>query len=282
MRILSVLFTLALSLLASNLLTYNIYERSDRVDIMLSFDAPYEGNIFQKHENDMTMLIFNALNFDQAVDKSVNSKILQEIYIEPKQNSVVLSLKSNSNLAVTASKTTDGFGLRVRAVQAPLSANADESRLNNVQINASNPVITYQDEDGLVGVRYYMVLGVLFALLITLFIIKRTIKAKSQTPRVKATKFANFFTKNKSGGVNVLYEKPLDRFNKVVLFSHMNKKYLVLTGSSNVLLDKFGEDKIESEDDFEAFFEENKRKLGQFLEERQNSLSAYKDKASKD
>lgn len=268
-------------LIASNLLTYNIYERSDRVDIMLSFDAPYEGNIFQKHENDMTMLIFNALNFDQAVDKSINSKILQEIYIEPKQNSVVLSLKSNSNLAVTASKTTDGFGLRVRVTQTSLSANADENRLQGVQINAPSP-LAYQDEDGLVGARYYMVIGVLFALLITLFIIKRTIKAKTASPNSKALKFGNLFTKNKNSGVNVLYEKPLDRFNKVMLLSHMNKKYLVLTGSSNVLLDKFGEDRIESEDDFEAFFEENKRKLGQFLEERQNSLSAYKDKASKD
>ncbi|MFL1705884.1 excinuclease ABC subunit A [Campylobacter sp. MOP7] len=281
MRILSAIFALAISLFASNLLTYNIYERSDRVDIMLSFDAPYEGNIFQKHENDMTMLIFNALNFDQVVDKNINSKILQEIYIEPKQNSVVLSLKSSSNVAVTASKTTDGFGLRVRVTQTALGSAENENRLSSVQINAPSPIPS-QSEESLVGARYYMVIGVLFALLITLFIIKRAIKAKGGIPYAKAPKFANLFSKNKNGGVEVLYEKPLDRLNKVMLLSHMNKKYLVLVGNSNVLLDKFGEDRIENEDDFEAFFEENKRKLGQFLEERQNSLSAYKDKASKD
>ncbi|WP_172200992.1 excinuclease ABC subunit A [Campylobacter sp. RM16188] len=281
MRILSAIFALAISLFASNLLTYNIYERSDRVDIMLSFDAPYEGNIFQKHENDMTMLIFNALNFDQVVDKNINSKILQEIYIEPKQNSVVLSLKSSSNVAVTASKTTDGFGLRVRVIQTALGSAENENRLSSVQINAPSPIPS-QSEESLVGARYYMVIGVLFALLITLFIIKRTIRARGGLPYAKTPKFANLFSKNKNGGVEVLYEKPLDRFNKVMLLSHMNKKYLVLVGNSNVLLDKFGEDKIENEDDFEAFFEENKRKLGQFLEERQNSLSAYKDKASKD
>ena len=35
---------------ASNLLTYNVYERSDRVDVMLSFDAPHEGTIAQKSD----------------------------------------------------------------------------------------------------------------------------------------------------------------------------------------------------------------------------------------
>ncbi|MEH1011182.1 hypothetical protein QM027_11340 [Campylobacter concisus] len=47
----------ATQVFASNLLTYNIYERTDRIDIMLSFDAPYEGNIFQKREKDTTSLI---------------------------------------------------------------------------------------------------------------------------------------------------------------------------------------------------------------------------------
>ena len=74
------------SISGSNLSTYNIYERSDRIDIMLSFDAPYNGNIFQKRENGMILLVFDGLSFDQVVDKN----------IEPKQNSVILSIKSSS------------------------------------------------------------------------------------------------------------------------------------------------------------------------------------------
>ena len=63
------------SISGSNLSTYNIYERSDRIDIMLSFDAPYNGNIFQKRENGMILLVFDGLSFDQVVDKNINSKI---------------------------------------------------------------------------------------------------------------------------------------------------------------------------------------------------------------
>ncbi|MBS6287116.1 MAG: excinuclease ABC subunit A, partial [Campylobacter concisus] len=104
----------ATQIFASNLLTYNIYERTDRVDIMLSFDAPYEGNIFQKREKDTTSLILNSLSYDQSASKDINSKIIQELDIEPKQNSLVLNLRSNDAIIVNASKTTDSFGLRIR------------------------------------------------------------------------------------------------------------------------------------------------------------------------
>ena len=65
-----------------------------------------------------------------------------------------------------------------------------------------------------------------------------------------------------------------------MLLSYENRRYLVIVGSSNVMLDSFGEEKIQNEQDFAVFFEENKKKLGSFLQERQNSLNNYKDKMS--
>ena len=90
----------------------------------------------------------------------------------------------------------------------------------------------------------------------------------------------NWLLKNQNSGVNIIYEKYLDRTNKLMLLSYENKRYLVIVGSSNVMLDSFGEDKIQNEQDFAVFFEENKKKLGSFLQERQNSLNNYKDKMS--
>ena len=57
MRFLLIFLAAIAPIFASNLMTYNIYERTDRVDIMLSFDAPYEGNIFQKREKNKTFQI---------------------------------------------------------------------------------------------------------------------------------------------------------------------------------------------------------------------------------
>ena len=283
MRIALIVFAFFTSIFASNLLTYNIYERSDRIDVMLSFDAPYQGNIFQKHENDMTMLIFNGLNFDQAVEKSLNSKILQELYIEPKQNSVILSIKSDSQISVNASKTSDGFGLRVRVTKASgasdLSKPLADKQESAIQTKPSSSEIKARpDDQNFFDARYYMVLGVLLAFAVALWLLKNFIAKKSGVN--SSVKISGWFANDKNQDIKIIYEKSLDRVNKVMLLSHQNKKYLVLVGSSNVLLDKFGEEKIESEDDFQAFFEENRKKLGQYLEERQNSLSAYKDKAS--
>lgn len=56
MRLL-VLFFLILPLYSVELISYNIYDRNDRVDLMLSFDNAYNGKISQKKKK------FNSFNF---------------------------------------------------------------------------------------------------------------------------------------------------------------------------------------------------------------------------
>jgi excinuclease ABC, A subunit len=271
------------SIFGSNLSTYNIYERSDRIDIMLSFDAPYNGNIFQKRENGMILLVFDGLSFDQVVDKNINSKIIQEIFIEPKQNSVILSIKSSSAILVNASKTTDGFGLRVRITPPPTATSQNAEQPSQTVINRKES----QSASDFVDARYYIVLGVLLGLLIVLWIVKRSLAKKTGVSKREnfsksGAGLASWLSGGKTikNGTEIIFEKPLDNLNRVILLQYQNRKYLVLTGSSNVLLDKFGEEKIQNEEDFQAFFEDNKKKLENYLQERQTSLSSYKDKMS--
>ncbi|MBE2986198.1 excinuclease ABC subunit A [Campylobacter sp. RM12920] len=288
MKILLTFLISFLPILASNLLTYNIYERTDRVDIMLSFDAPYEGNIFQKREKNTTSLILNSLSFDQTVSKAVNSKILQEFDIEPKQNSLILNLKSQDPIVVNASKTTDGFGLRIRVSPKNTPAQVATMPQASVKVETPSTSAPKNSNDPVVDSRYFIILGVLVLLLLFLFVFKKIMLGKqnfsgftapAQVPANK-TKSISWLLKNQNSDVNVIYEKHLDKANKLMLLSYENRRYLVIVGNSNVMLDSFGEDKIQNEEDFQAFFEDNKKKLGSFLEERKNSLSDYKDKMS--
>lgn len=57
MRLL-VLFFLILPLYSVELISFNIYDRNDRVDLMLSFDNAYNGKISQKKRKK-----FNSFNF---------------------------------------------------------------------------------------------------------------------------------------------------------------------------------------------------------------------------
>nr|WP_315016391.1 excinuclease ABC subunit A [uncultured Campylobacter sp.] len=312
MRIFAGLLLFFAALWGSNLSTYNIYERSDRVDIMLSFDAPYSGTILQERKDGAITLLFKDLQNDQSIEKSVNSNILQELLFEPRGQNLALVIKSAAEVSVSASKTTDGFGLRVRvtpqaAINSPATTaiSLQETKENitetsnlsgdqngsNLSASAQSPGLNLAPQSGdvnfmtqsmsdMVDYRYYSVLGVLALLLLVLLFVKTKLKNK-QTMR-KTKRENGWFEKVKSDeGVEIIYEKPLDATNKVVLFQHFDRRYLVLTGASNVLLDKFGEEKMTSEQDFQSFFEENQKKLNAYIENRQ-PLDAYKDKASID
>ena len=312
MRIFAALLLFFVALWGSNLSTYNIYERSDRVDIMLSFDAPYSGAILQERKDGVITLLFKDLQNDQNIEKSVNSSILQELLFEPRGQNLALVIKSDTQVAVSASKTTDGFGLRIRVtpenaansaaatalspqetrenITAATNLSGDQNASNlipsaqgaGLNLGAQNGDVNFmaQDMSDMIDYRYYSVLGVLALLLLTLLFIKTKLKNKQNAFKTKQKN--DWFEKvKKDEEVDIIYEKQLDGVNKVVLFQHLGRRYLVLTGTSNVLLDKFGEEKMTSEQDFQSFFEENQKKLNAYIENRQ-TLDAYKDKASID
>lgn len=329
MKILLIFF-ISFPIFASNLLTYNVYERDDRVDIMLSFDTPYDGNLIQSGNNKDIKLLLSDLSVDNEINKSLNSPILQNIIIlNNDKNSTKVELKSNSPISITASKTTDKFGLRIRATkQSNVSKNEFaiptikakdkglvmdseiKTKPSNSDVVIPSSIKTKDQVDGSdIDKKYIIVISILFILLVILLIVKRLMlkkqeaamelpftiteskkfssNRKANTNPKKSKPFSindneNLDIKHNSKGVEIIYEKNLDTLNKVALLSYENRKYLILFGNSNVLLDKFGEDNISDEEDFEIFFEQNKQKLGKYLEERKNSLTSYKDMISKD
>lgn len=271
MRFFVCLLLAALTLNASNLLTHNIYERSDRVDIMLSFDAPYGGRILQKKEEGVIVLTLEDLYFNQFVERGINSAIVQELTIEPAQNNTLVFLKSTQDIAVIASKTVDGFGLRIRA--RPANAPAQATPITTAPLPATQ-------SQSLIDGRYLSVIGVMLLLLLVLFWLKRKV---AHLPKA-APSASWLFPKGASGKepMKVLFQKPLDNTNKVVLLEFESHQYLIVTGTSNLLLDRFNEGKVKDENTFKDVFEQNRQKLDEYLRIQQTQLNTYKEKASQD
>lgn len=374
------LIFIALPIWAANLLTHNIYERDERIDIMLSFDAPYDGTIKQQNNADLTYIILSDLSLKGQVSKQIKSNIIQNILITSANNSATLQLKSSKPISIVASKTSDKFGLRIRVTpQIPIKStnqsaiektaqsaqNIKPTQVANTQPKEQNPLAnipTKKDSGDDMYTNYIIVILVLFTLFVFLMFIKakytkknqqaksiQTTKTTINTPKVTpnpkpfdiatpnpqvsqnyqtadfqieqnhqsttnsqsaqsyqtaqdfqsspnlqansnyqtASNFqattasiSNFNWSDES--VDVLYEKSLDAQNKVVLLNYENQKYLALVGNSNVLLDKFGEDGIKSQDDFELIIQQSKPKLNSYLQERKNALSSYKDMMDKE
>jgi len=279
MRIFFALFFLLTWVNASNLLTYNVYERSDRVDVMLSFDAPHEGGISQKNDATSITLTINDLGYDKMIEKSINSAIIQELTIIPeKNNTLKVVLKSDKKVSVVASKTVDGFGLRIRSsvMQAP-TQNSD---------TVSTPLPTATTSADFVDTRYIIVIVVLLALVVLMLWIKKRLGIQTIKPSSKSGGGGKSWLFNpKTGGqqeVTLLHKKQIDNQNSVVLFEYGTIRYLVMTGNSNVLLEKFQNGEVKDDNDFEKVFEENRRRLDDYLKIQDTKLNTYKSKASAD
>ena len=190
---------------SANLLTHNIYERTDRIDIMLSFDSPYEGKITQRRGKNITTLILSDLNYDKLIEKNINSNILQAIAIEPKKDNIHIILKSKNNIAVIASKALDGFGLRIRTKPIRIS------QQNKASINASGrtktPLSTKPSED-LVDGRYLSVILLLCVMILFMFWLKkRVIKKSEKLKSQKSWLFKSNSTTNKQQEKSMYFTK---------------------------------------------------------------------------
>ncbi len=248
---------------SANLLTHNVYERSDRVDVMLSFDSPYEGKISQKRGSNIITLTLSDLTYDRLIEKNINSNILQAITIAPNKDSINVILKSKNSIRVIASKTVDGFGLRIRT--KPITKATQEQVTRAIQTDTKTPISRKPSED-LVDGRYLSVIFLLGIMVIFMFWLKKRVTKKSDQVKTKKSWLFKENSKNiPSGEVSVLHQKPIDKINSVVLLEFENRKYLVMTGSSNLLLEKFSPGDIKDDSDFEKAFEDNRKKLDEYL-----------------
>ncbi len=271
----AILLLLQLNLFATTLLTYNTYDRDDRVDIMLSFDTPYNGKLFLKRVDGGYNVTLENINFNKEITKNVNSPIINQVHIKPIKKGISIILKTEKNIHIVASKTTDGFGLRLRA---KITSNPSKMATTKNRPASSNFDKTLLNKPGYDISRYYIVILVLIVLLLLLwFVKKRAINSNSK----KSWLFKDNTSENE---VKILYRKQIDPKNSVLVLLYMDKKYLVLTGSSNQLLDRFTSDNstVESDEEFEKMFARNRQKLDEFLKVGNDKLSSYRDKASLD
>ncbi|MDD7600817.1 MAG: hypothetical protein SPJ69_02390 [Campylobacter sp.] len=301
LRLFFTLFASFVYLQAGNLLTYNLYSRAENFDIVLGFDEPYNAQIRQQNRDGKIILLLENTKIKKNFSQALNSKFLNSISIMNFQGQMLgIELKSDKNLQITPARNPDKKTMLIRITPKAIS--------NFSELGAQKT----SSVDG----KYTSLIIVLSLLCIALVIIKKrldkkiknakTAKAVQKNPsrnsrkieqsveqkpeqntqkniESKKTDFASELANadfDIENTAKIIFEKPLDDRNKVVLFEHNARKYLVLTGSSNVLLDRFGEDNIRTQSDFELFFEQNKNMLANFISKRTNSLENYKNNLS--
>ncbi len=261
---------------AANLLSYNIYDRPNRVDLLLTFDEPYNGKITKRDFEGYKIVKLYNISYPSEIKKKLDSKILKEIDIIPRKSDLYIFLKSDKDISVKVEKTTDGFGIRIRSLLL---------KENKSQEKASS-LITKEDENTLplkknlveISLSYYLVMLFLILIAILLYLFKDKLQNRDSS----GGWLFKTYQKPDEDRVVIRFQKQIDPKNRVLLIDYRNTSYLILAGSTNILLDKFTKGNVKKEEEFEDIFEKNRKRLDEYLKLHESKLQDYKTKVSRD
>ena len=196
---------------------------------MLSFGTKFDSKISQESNGNTIKIKLHNATYSSKVTKSYSNALVKTLQIIPSSNMLEIVLDNDQPFNVSASKTIDGYGLRIRVTnnQTP----AEELTSPAVPQTQTEPeekpkISAYQDVD---YSSYYLVMGVLVIIVIGLFAFKKWFENKD-----------NSWLK-KSGGDDVIihFQKQIDLKTKIVMIEYEGMKYLTLVGESNTVIDKF-------------------------------------------
>ena len=298
------LFLLPFTILsASKILSYNIYDRTDRADVMITFDTPYDGVIKQSISKSKIIIKLNDASIESSKIKQVSSKFLHSVTITPMSNQTQIVASVPSSVKLIASKTSDAYGLRLRFTNATSNKNSAKSTSQATNPNPLASLPTKKSDD--MSTSYYIVVTILVIGILILFVIKKKMSIKNrqntqnpwlfqenesnkeaQTQKAPTTAEVNTATND----ISIRFQKSLDVHNSVVMLDFAEQSYLVLMGKSNILLDKFTDNKPNTQEDFESILQSRHQELDDFLRvdstkstssnEPKEALQAYKERAA--
>jgi flagellar biogenesis protein FliO len=219
---------------AGNLIDVNFFPHKTFTDVLFSFDSKFNGKIEKLSKNSYYI---SGEYTSKIIDKKFENANINEIKISPYANGIKIEIFPKGKDKISFALTPEGYGIRMR-IKSPLVMQKNDSLQ---ALMAKNP------ENSIDYTTYFIMLAILIILAIILWIIKK------RAPKLPMKK-----SELKMG---VLIQKPIDAKNKIVLFEFNKRKYLILVGNTNLLIDVFDENlvNINTPKDFDEFLKVDSR-----------------------
>jgi len=274
---------------ASKILSYNIYDRTDRADVMITFDTPYDGVIKQSVTKTKIIIKLQHASIESPKIKKVSSRFLHSITITPMKGQTQIVASVPSSVKLMASKTADAYGLRLRfATKHTTKTKSSLKHTNNALSN-----LPTKKDDG-ISTSYYIVVTILVIGVLILFVIRKRMVQKGITPPKKGANPWLFQEATPSttqaitqedmlsstSQISIRFQKAIDEQNSVVMLDFGEQSYLVLLGKSNILLDKFNDNKPTTQEDFETILRSRHQELDDFLKVEETAGHSTQSQAS--
>jgi flagellar biogenesis protein FliO len=199
-------------LFGANLINVNFFEGKNKLDILFSLDDAFKGKVKQTAPNEY---VITGIKTDKVIQKDFKKSFINSVIVSPEQNGVKIDISTNTKIKTSVALTPDGYGVRFRII------NTKPVNVKNIQnLQTASQTKTLDMFSYIIGITILIILAVV------LWIIK---KKTASLPMLREN-------------MKVLAQKPIDPKNKIVLFEYQDRKYLMLIGNTNVLLDVFAED----------------------------------------
>ena len=287
LRVLLLLILLFEGMNAATLLNVNLYERQNRVDLMLSFDTPFKGPLKKRTGADRAIaIVLDKVKVTTPYYKSLRHPLVASVAVTKsgEESALVKILPRSDAIGVQASRTVDGFGLRLRVYPLSGAKKSPHTTQNETdRLKAEDKPLKLKNSETLPGWRYWSVMALLLLMAGVLWAVRK--KVLFQTGQ----KGDNWLMPENLGAklpaeATVRFQKALDSRNKLMLVEYGGRQYLLVVGNGNLLLDRFGESEgIESEDEFVQVFEANRQRLDRFIQsEMPDAYEAFKANASRE
>lgn len=264
MRHLLLLLSFATLLFPSSILNTKIYDRDNRVDLLLSFDTVYTGTVSKYERNGKTYLILPNANIGADKQYDFTHPFLRGINIYKSSNRTLVEMDApGSNIKIT--KVAPGYGLRVRTTKAEKQLPIDRYK---TAVPQQSTTLGQNVED---LTEKYMIVGIFVASLLLLLVLIKIMAGRKTVGG------------GKGGALDarVIYNKSIDAKNRLLLIEFNRKHHLMLMGATgNVLIDSIAAEAPEN--DFNALLRQNSDSLEKYLSSRDNErLKTYKNKLNR-
>lgn len=265
-RIFALVFALVLGADSANLSDVNIKGDKNGLEILFLLDSAFDGSVSKDAGRDFTTLTFNNLNFNKN-KLQTKSALIKNIEIFRRNDGVVvvfgeanfdlnfdLSVQNSANaikVRVTPKASIAGNILADSAISqnfAPQNlAQNQSSPANSLGQNSLEPnsleqsISAIKAQNNLLpqkateSWRYIAVVGILLALVIALFIIKRRVK-NAQNSAI------SLFQKSP---ISVAQSIQIDAKNKIVIIDSPQASYILFVGvNSAFIVDKIPKSEV--------------------------------------
>jgi len=214
-----ILICLGVLLFGANLINVSFFEGKNKLDVLFSLDGVFKGKVKQISNNSY---ILTDIKVDKIIQKEFKKNFVNSIIISPEKNGVRIDITSGVKFKTSVALTPDGYGVRFRIMNQSVKPTVQ----TGTNVKADNIKNLTANTQGFDTVSYIVAVSILLILALILWFVK---KKGSMLPALKED-------------MKVLAQKPIDPKNKVVLFEYQNRKYLMLIGNTNVLLDVLSDD----------------------------------------